>query len=134
MIDVAYEIVKEKTANGLSFAELWALVKAELEISDEEAADKIGQLYTDLTLDGRFVSIKDSVWDLRERHTRKEIAEVQQLNGAYTSDSITDSDPEENDEEEEGEEKSEEDEESTEEGKGEDVSAILGLKNENNGY
>lgn len=133
MIDVAYEIV-EKATNGLSYAELWAAVKAELEITDEEAASRIGQLYTDLTLDGRFVSVKDSVWDLRKRHTREEIEAVQQINGAYTNESISEAD-EEYDDEEEGEEKtSEEGEDVSEEEKGEDVSSILGLKNENNGY
>ena len=39
-----------------------------LELSDEEYMDKIGDYYTSLTIDKRFVLLDNQEWDLRERH------------------------------------------------------------------
>ena len=36
--------------------------------SEEEYMDKIGDLYTSLTIDKRFVLLENHEWDLRERH------------------------------------------------------------------
>lgn len=39
-----------------------------LELSEEEYMDKIGDYYTSLTIDKRFVLLENHEWDLRERH------------------------------------------------------------------
>lgn len=39
-----------------------------LEFSEEEYMDKIGDYYTSLTIDKRFVLLENHEWDLRERH------------------------------------------------------------------
>jgi len=49
---------------ALSFREICDL----LGFSDEEYADKIGDYYTSLTIDKRFVLLENHEWDLRERH------------------------------------------------------------------
>ena len=39
-----------------------------LEFTDEQYAEKIGDYYTSLTIDKRFVLLENHEWDLRERH------------------------------------------------------------------
>lgn len=66
--DIAYHILKEnkKSINtpGI-FKEICEL----LNYTDEEYKDKIGDFYTSLTTDKRFVLLENSEWDLRERHS-----------------------------------------------------------------
>ncbi len=38
-------------------------------MSEEDGRKVISQFYTNLTLDGRFVDLKDNEWGLRERET-----------------------------------------------------------------
>ncbi len=68
MIDVAYDVL-EKEGADLSFGDIMARVAEELEMSEDEKKARLGALYTDLTLDGRFVAMKDAKWGLRKRHT-----------------------------------------------------------------
>lgn len=68
MLETAYEIL-QKSESELSFKELYEKVGAALDMSEEEKAERIGDFYADITLDGRFVLLKDGVkWDLRSRH------------------------------------------------------------------
>lgn len=80
MVQAAYEIVSEH-GKEMTFADLFAAIKKELEISDEiplgktesEADRRIGEFYTELTLDGRFVPLGNNTWDLRSRHTYEKV-------------------------------------------------------------
>jgi DNA-directed RNA polymerase delta subunit len=74
MVDAAYGILKERKPDeygfcNMGFAELMNEVAKELEMTDEERDSHLGALYTDMTLDGRFVLLKDGTWDLRSHHT-----------------------------------------------------------------
>ena len=66
--ETAYQILAN-SKEPLKFSELYAQLAKELEMSEEEKAAHIGQLYTDISLDGRFVALTDNYWDLRSRHT-----------------------------------------------------------------
>lgn len=66
-VDTAYKIV-EQEGKEASFASLWTAVCAELGLTEEEKRAKVAYFYTQLTLDGRFVTLGENVWDLRERH------------------------------------------------------------------
>ena len=68
MVDVAYQILSEKN-QILSFNKLFDEVCARLEFTKEERDDKISQFYTNLSLDGRFVTLGDNEWDLRKNQT-----------------------------------------------------------------
>lgn len=68
MLDVAERVLTAE-GKGMKFADLWAKVKEELEISLEEEEQRIGRFYTDLSMSGRFVVLADNTWDLRSRHT-----------------------------------------------------------------
>lgn len=67
MIDEAYLILKEE-GKELPFATLWARVCQALEINEQEAAERIGFFYSDLSLSGKIVALSNNNWDLRSRH------------------------------------------------------------------
>ncbi len=64
----AYDIVV-KNEKEISFAQLWNAVCEELGVSEEDKVNYVSYFYTQLTLDGRFVTLGENVWDLRIRHT-----------------------------------------------------------------
>lgn len=90
MTDVAYDIMNKRKVS-IQFAKLWEYVKKETKASK----DQIGQFYNDLSLDSRFVSLKDNRWDLKVRRTYDEshvdISEIE----------VEDDEPEEGEVEEE---------------------------------
>jgi len=66
--DIAYEIIKEE-GRELAFSYLWGKVCEKANITAEQAEDLISPFYTDLSLDGRFITLGDNVWDLRENNS-----------------------------------------------------------------
>ena len=97
--DLTYMLLKEnkKTMNTPT---LFKLICDLLEYSDEEYAAKIGDYYTSLTIDKRFVLLDNAEWDIRDNH-KIEL--------------VVDDDEEEMDETEESEEENEEEIDETEE-------------------
>lgn len=68
MLDSARKILTAAGAE-MRFADLWAKVKEELDITPEEEGDRISHFYTDLSMSGEFVVLGENTWDLRARHT-----------------------------------------------------------------
>lgn len=64
LIDKAFEFVK-KCDSSVSFKTIWEEVSKDL--SEEEKKARVAQFYTNLSLDGRFVTLGENEWDLRER-------------------------------------------------------------------
>ena len=96
MADVAYDIMSSRR-RAIQFPKLWE----EVTKITGASMDRIGQFYNDLSLDSRFVSLKDNKWDLTERRTYDEThIDIDELNV--------------DDDEEESEENLEEDEEAPE--------------------
>ena len=62
MVDVAYDIMSKKK-RSIAFGKLWEDVSKTCQVDN----NFIGQFYNDLTLDSRFVTLKDNKWDLKER-------------------------------------------------------------------
>lgn len=60
MSDVAYDILSTKK-RAVPFPKLWA------EVAKKTGApnDRVASFYSDLSLDGRFVSLEDNKWDLK---------------------------------------------------------------------
>ena len=83
MIDHAIAILT--TQKAMTFAELWAKVKEELEITPEEEADRIGHFYTDLSLSGQTILLPGNVWDLRQRHTFDELTLNKDVSDVYSA-------------------------------------------------
>lgn len=68
MVGVAYEVLKSHE-DPMLFKDLFNEVCAILELSEDEKRAIIAKFYTNLSLDGRFVDLKDNNWDLRDRQT-----------------------------------------------------------------
>lgn len=68
MVDVAFDILNE-TQRTMNFQELYHEITKKLELTDEESLTKIAQFYTNLSLDGRFVTLGNNEWDLRKNQT-----------------------------------------------------------------
>ncbi len=103
--DLTYLLLKEngKSMNTPSiFKEICKL----LGYSDEEYATKIGDYYTSLTIDKRFVLLENNEWDIRDRHSVELVMD-------------------EEDETEEEVEETEEEEEQPQETEEEDIDEII---------
>lgn len=70
MTDAAYDIMSKKK-RAIAFDKLWQ----EVSKITGKSIDHIAQFYSDLSLDGRFVSLKDNKWDLRN-HRKFEESQV----------------------------------------------------------
>ena len=68
MTDVAFQLLETKN-DQMSFDVLWKEICSELGFSQEQARTKIAIFYTQLIIDGRFVTLGENVWDLRKRCT-----------------------------------------------------------------
>ena len=87
LLDLAYDYVKE-AKEPVPFNVLWAHVCEEAGISSEVANAKVGQFYTNLTLDARLVVLKNNLIDLKTRHESKEY--IIDMKDAYTEAEIED--------------------------------------------
>lgn len=72
--DIAYEIIKDDKKQ-YNTPNLFKEVCKLLNLSDEEMIEKIGDFFTALTTDGRFVLINSTNWDLKENHVVKVIVD-----------------------------------------------------------
>ena len=67
MTDVAYEVMSNKK-RAVAFDKLWQ----EVSKRTGKTIDYMAEFYTDLSLDGRFVSLKDNKWDLKNHRKYEE--------------------------------------------------------------
>lgn len=63
-LQVAYELLL-RTKAEVTFDEIWDYVCEQLNYTDEQKISKKARFYTNISLDGRFVLLGDSKWDLR---------------------------------------------------------------------
>ena len=98
LIEYAYEFVSSKKGSS-TFADIWAYVVEKAELSEEEASNRISKFYTNLMLDGRFVTLGENVWDLRTRHTFDKVNI--DMKDVYSDVEASDEDSEEKQEEDE---------------------------------
>lgn len=71
MVDVAYGVLKD-FGNVTKFSDLYKEVSYRLEFTDQDRFQNISKFYTDLTLDGRFITVGENEWDLRENRRFEE--------------------------------------------------------------
>lgn len=69
--DIAYLILQEEKKK-YNTAKLFKKVCDLLEYSEEEYQAKIGDFYTSLTTDCRFIILDTAEWDLKDKHVVKE--------------------------------------------------------------
>lgn len=95
MLDVALEAMKDK--KSVAFSTIWTAVCKELGLSDEEKKSKVGNFYTQLSLDGRFVALGGNKWSLRDRLPYDKIhVDLSEVYNDMESESDEDDEEEEN--------------------------------------
>ena len=67
LLDLAYDYVSGQSQQS-KFDDIWAYCVKEAGLTKEEADTKVSRFYTNLMLDGRFVTLGENEWDLRIRH------------------------------------------------------------------
>lgn len=72
--DIAYEIIKEDKKQ-YNTPNLFKEVCDLLQLSEEEFESKIGDFFTALTTDKRFILIESVNWDLKENHIVKVVVD-----------------------------------------------------------
>ena len=100
------ELILKEQKKSLNTPTIFRTICDLLGYSDEQYADKIGDYYTSLTTDKRFVFLDNNEWELREKHP---------------VDIVVD----EEDEDEESEEESTEDEEVEEETPEDEIDSVM---------
>lgn len=68
LLDYAYDYLSRNKGQA-NFKELWAYVCKEAGLDEATALKRVSSFYTNLMLDGRFVTLGENIWDLRSRHT-----------------------------------------------------------------
>ncbi len=70
--DIAYKIIEEskKTKNT---AQIFQEIIKLLDLPSSTFEDKIGDFYTSLSTDKRFLLLEDGTWDLRNHHTSDKV-------------------------------------------------------------
>ena len=67
LLDYAFDYVSGQTQPS-KFQDIWDYCVKEAGLSSEEANNRVSRFYTNLMLDGRFVTLGENQWDLRVRH------------------------------------------------------------------
>ncbi len=72
MVDVAFDLMKKKKKPA-DFYKLWQEVSEIKGFSEVEKDENKSLFYTNITLDGRFITTGENCWDLRSRHKFDEV-------------------------------------------------------------
>lgn len=68
MMEIAFEVVSSRK-KPVEFKKLFKEVAETMKMNDVEKERQIAHFYTQLCVDGRFVTLGQNTWDLRTRHT-----------------------------------------------------------------
>lgn len=69
--DITVKLLEEK--GTMKTADLFKEIVKLLDLSEKAYENKIGDYYTSLTIDKRFLSLPNGNWDLRSRHTSDKV-------------------------------------------------------------
>ncbi len=123
-LDVAYEYLKSEGVS-IPFTKIWNHVVEETGMSEEEAGKRLSRFFTAFMLDGRFVTMGENVWDLRERQTFDRVHI--DMRDVYNDVETSDDDYEERESDEYGDTYEKEERESEDEESEEDEDADSGI-------
>ena len=98
LLDLAFDYISQSKEQA-AFKDLWAYVCEQAGLDEETANKKISPFYTNLKMDGRFVTLGENKWDLRSRHTFDKTHI--DMKDVYSEVEISDDDVEEDEDEKE---------------------------------
>lgn len=87
MVDVAFALMSKKK-KAMDFYKLWKEVNEVKGYTPEQCEDKESLFYTNITLDGRFITVGENQWDLRSRHKFDEVHI--DMNDIYADEEVVD--------------------------------------------
>lgn len=97
--DIAYIILKEK-GKKMKITDIFKIICDALGMTDKEYENQIGDFFTLLATEKRFIQLEKGYWDLRENHTSE--INIQDLEDDMEDDIEVESPEEDNNTEEEG--------------------------------
>ena len=62
------EMILKESKKSMNTPSIFKKICSLLELSDEDYQSKIGDYYTSLTTDKRFIHLDNAEWDLKDRH------------------------------------------------------------------
>lgn len=92
MVDVAFDLMSKKK-KAMDFYKLWQEVSEVKGFDEEQINEKESLFYTNITLDGRFITVGENKWDLRSRHKFEEVHI--DMNDIYADEEAEEEEPEE---------------------------------------
>lgn len=72
IVDVAFTLMKKKR-KAVDFYKLWQEVSEIKGLEPEQQLEKESLFYTNISLDGRFITVGENKWDLRSRHKFEDV-------------------------------------------------------------
>ncbi len=90
--DIAYVILKEK-GKKMKINDIFKIICDTLCLGDNAFENQIGDFFTLLATEKRFIQLEKGYWDLRENHTSE--VNINDLDEDYEDDVISDEDKEE---------------------------------------
>ncbi len=73
--DITYHLLKN-SKKSINTGDLFKEIIKLLELPQSSFESKIGDYYTSLATDKRFILLDDGTWDLRSRHTSDKVAKI----------------------------------------------------------
>ena len=62
------EMILKENKKSMNTASIFKLICELLGLSDDDFANKIGDFYTSMTTDKRFILLENAEWDLKDKH------------------------------------------------------------------
>lgn len=75
--DITFYLL-EGSKNSINTADLFNEIIKLLELPKSDFETKIGDYYTALATDKRFIMLEDGTWDLRSRHTSDKVVKIEE--------------------------------------------------------
>ena len=75
--DIAHMLLKDKPKQNT--LDLFTTIIEMLELSKQTVENKIGEFYTALTNDKRFILLENGTWDLQQNHKVKQLSEEEDI-------------------------------------------------------
>lgn len=75
--DITFYLLEE-SKNSINTADLFREIIKLLELPESDFETKIGDYYTALATDKRFIMLEDGTWDLRSRHTSDKVVKIEE--------------------------------------------------------
>ena len=83
------EMVLKENKKTMNTASIFKTICDLLELSEEDYSNSIGDFYTSLTTDKRFILLNDGNWDLREKHTSDKVIKVEEDEDELDNDDVS---------------------------------------------